>query len=82
MDLGACLRNKSMRVRVLPSALFEYDSVAQMEPERRSTKAKVASSSLAGVTCFVGLVGYDSGPVNRQRRFESGTELSAEGFRA
>src|SRR2546422_4855069 len=47
---GACLRNKSMRVRVLPSALFEYGSVAQMERERRSTKAKAASSSLAGVT--------------------------------
>ena len=55
---------------------FEYDSVAQMEPERRSTKAKAASSSLAGVTeRFVGLVGYDSGPVNRQRWFESSTKL-------
>ena len=39
-----------MRVRVLPSALFEYGSVAQMEQERRSTKAKAASSSLGGVT--------------------------------
>src|SRR6266446_7045017 len=28
---GACLRNRSMRVRVLPSAFLEYGSVAQME---------------------------------------------------
>ena len=48
---GACLRNKSMRVRVLPSAFFEleFDPVAQMEPERLSTKQNVAGSSPAWV---------------------------------
>ena len=46
---GACLRNKSMQVQLLSSALFEYGSVAQMDRERRFTKAKAASSSLAGV---------------------------------
>ena len=54
---------------------FEYGSVAQMDRERRPPKAKAASSSLAGVTCFVGLAGYDSGPVNRKRWFESSTKL-------
>ena len=79
MDLGTCLRNKSMRVRVLPSVLFErlrssdgtraslYESEGREFESRRSL-------------CFVGLVGYDSGPVNRQRRFESGTELSGMGL--
>jgi hypothetical protein len=28
------------------------------------------------IFCFVGLAGYDSGPVNRQRWFESSTKLS------
>lgn len=49
---GACLRNKSMRVRVLPSALFEYGSVAQMDQERLSTKQEVVGSSPTGVTAL------------------------------
>jgi hypothetical protein len=64
-----------MRVRVLPSALFENGSVAQMDQERLSTKQEVVGSSPTGVTRFVGLNGYDSGLVNRRRWFESSTKL-------
>src|SRR6185369_10314743 len=72
---GACFRNKSMRVRVLPSALFEYGSVAQMDQSaclrNRRPLVRVQPESLR----FVGLGGYDSGLVNRRRWFESSTKL-------
>lgn len=50
MDLGACLRNKSMRVRVLPSALFEYGPVAQMDESACLRNQEVAGSSPAWVS--------------------------------
>ena len=73
MELGACLRNKSMRVRVLPSALFEYGS--SDGSERLSTKQEVAGSSPAWVTMLRWSSGLYSGPVNRQRWFDSSTKL-------
>jgi hypothetical protein len=73
---GACFRNKSMRVRVLPSVLLIfrlcssdgtraslYESEGREFESRRSHK------------CFVGLAGYNTGLVNRQRWFESSTKL-------
>src|SRR6185295_14703968 len=49
-DLGACLRNKSMRVRVLPSALFEHGPVAQMDESaclrNRRSQVRVLPGSL------------------------------------
>lgn len=66
-----------MRVRVLPSAL-EVRLHSSVEQERHATNVEGAGSNPAGVTNvlgFVGLVGHDSGLVNRQRWFESGTKL-------
>ena len=48
---GACLRNKSMRVRVLPSAL-EVWLHSSAEQERHATNVEVAGSNPAGVISF------------------------------
>lgn len=75
---GACLRNKSMRVRVLPSAFDLRWPSSSAGSERLSTKQEVAGSSPAWVTKSVRLrwsSWNDSGLVNRRRWFESSTKL-------
>lgn len=75
MDQALVFETSLMRVRVLPSALFEYGSVAQIDQSaclrNRRSLVRVQPESLR----FVGLAGYDSGLVNRRRWFESSTKL-------
>jgi hypothetical protein len=74
---GACLRNKSMRVRVLPSALFEFRSCDELLVSRVSQRpSRKRMNFVAGVCLLLRWSSwYDSGLVNRRRWFESSTKL-------
>src|SRR6185295_11373556 len=82
MDQSACLRNRRSQVQVLPGSLGEFriaDCGFRIPCFQDSPSIRDLYSRMLRWSSW-----YDSGPVNRQRWFESSTKLlqvQGSGFR-